>query len=139
MISHAQLVEWAANAAAGDRAVATSMLAAIQDDVYRLSLRMLGHPADAEDTTQRILLIVLTQCGDSRGECAFRTWVCRIAANELTELFRVGEVLRQAPSYQAPNTFGQHIRELVNPADSSCCVIPSHQQPNKPHHADVRR
>jgi RNA polymerase sigma factor (sigma-70 family) len=44
---------------------------------------MLGHPADAEDAAQEILVIVLTHLGSFRGESAFRTWVWRIAANHL--------------------------------------------------------
>src|SRR5215468_12606043 len=62
-------------AAAGDRDGAEAVLAAVRGEVYRLSLRMLGHPADAEDATQEILVLVLTRLASFRGESAFRTWV----------------------------------------------------------------
>jgi RNA polymerase sigma factor (sigma-70 family) len=75
-------------AARGDRAAATEILEAVQDDVYGLSLRMLGHPADAEDAAQEILLVVLTHLGSFRGESAFRSWVWRIAANHLARAKR---------------------------------------------------
>jgi RNA polymerase sigma factor (sigma-70 family) len=80
------LTECARAAAAGDKAAARTLLDAIQDDVYALALRMLGHPADAEDAAQEILLIVLTHLGSFRGEGALRTWVWRVAANHLARV-----------------------------------------------------
>jgi RNA polymerase sigma factor (sigma-70 family) len=77
------LKAWAEAAASGDRAAAQRLLAGIQDSVYGLGLRMLGHPADAEDATQEILVIVLTHLGSFQGEARFSTWVFRIAANHL--------------------------------------------------------
>ena len=53
----ADLAEKAKAAAAGDRTAAEEVLAATQDDVYALALRMLAHPADAEDAAQEILVI----------------------------------------------------------------------------------
>jgi RNA polymerase sigma factor (sigma-70 family) len=82
------LLERVRSAAAGDRAAAREVLDAIQDDVYRLALRMLGHPADAEDAAQEIAIIVLTHLGSFRGESAFGTWVWRIAANHLRRVRR---------------------------------------------------
>jgi RNA polymerase sigma factor (sigma-70 family) len=86
--SSRDLGERARAAAAGDRAAAADLLDAIKDGVYRLALRMLGHPADAEDATQEILVIVLTHLGTFRGESAFTTWVWRIAANHLGRVRR---------------------------------------------------
>jgi RNA polymerase sigma factor (sigma-70 family) len=71
-------------AAAGDRAAARSILDAFQHDVYGLALRMLGHPTDAEDAAQEILVIVLTHLGSFRGESSLKTWVLRIAVNHLS-------------------------------------------------------
>src|SRR5215510_12895711 len=70
-------------AVSGDKQAAERLLDAIQDGIYELALRMLGHPADAEDAAQEILIIVLTHLGSFRGESAFKTWVWRIAANHL--------------------------------------------------------
>jgi RNA polymerase sigma factor (sigma-70 family) len=67
----------------GDRRAAEALVGAIQDDVYRLALRMLGLRADAEDATQEILLQALTHLSEFRGESAFRTWVWRIATRHL--------------------------------------------------------
>lgn len=64
------------------------MLDAVHDGVYELALRMLGHPSDAEDAAQEILVIVLTHLGSFRGDSAFQTWVWRIAANRLARTRR---------------------------------------------------
>jgi RNA polymerase sigma factor (sigma-70 family) len=75
-------------AAAGDRAAAHKVLRAIEDRVYRLAMRMLGHPQDAEDAAQEILVVVLTHLGSFRGESSFSTWVWKIAARRLAEVKR---------------------------------------------------
>jgi RNA polymerase sigma factor (sigma-70 family) len=77
------LAGWARAAAAGDRSAAERLLARVEDIVYRLALRMLGHPQDAEDAAQEILLVILTHLGSFRGESSFRTWCWRIACNHL--------------------------------------------------------
>jgi RNA polymerase sigma factor (sigma-70 family) len=75
-------------AAGGDKSAAGEVLDAIADDVYELALRMLGHPADAEDAAQEILIIVLTHLGSFSGKSSFRTWVWRVAGNHLTRVRR---------------------------------------------------
>jgi RNA polymerase sigma factor (sigma-70 family) len=75
-------------AAQGDKAALDAVLREIKDDVYKLSMRMLGHPSDAEDATQEVLIKVLTHLGSFRGDSAFRTWVFRVAANHLMNVRR---------------------------------------------------
>jgi RNA polymerase sigma factor (sigma-70 family) len=104
------LAERVRAAAAGDRDAAAEVLAAVQDDVYGLALRMLGHPADAEDAAQEILVIALThlpggQAGSFRGESGLRTWVWRIAANHLA---RVRRGRRETVTFDA---FGDRLRK----------------------------
>jgi RNA polymerase sigma factor (sigma-70 family) len=72
-----------ARAKDGDIAALEALLGTVKDDVYRLSLRMLGLRADAEDATQEILVKVITHLSEFRGESAFRTWVHSIAARDL--------------------------------------------------------
>jgi RNA polymerase sigma factor (sigma-70 family) len=55
----------------------------IQDRIYRLALRTLFLPADAEDATQEILIKVITHLAGFKGESQFTTWVFRIATNHL--------------------------------------------------------
>jgi RNA polymerase sigma factor (sigma-70 family) len=73
----------AARAVEGDAAALDTLLGALKDDVYGLAMRMLGHPTDAEDATQEILIRVVTNLGSFRGDSALRTWVWSIAANHL--------------------------------------------------------
>jgi RNA polymerase sigma factor (sigma-70 family) len=70
-------------AADGDGAALETVLRAVQDDLYRLAMRMLWHPADAEDATQEILVRIATRLGSFRGEAAFGTWAYRVAVNHL--------------------------------------------------------
>lgn len=78
----------AARAADGDGAALATLVERIQDDVYRLSLRMLWHPQDAQDATQEILFKVVTSVATFRGESSFRTWALRVAANHLLNVRR---------------------------------------------------
>jgi len=103
-------------AASGDRAAARSILDAFQHDVYGLALRMLGHPTDAEDAAQEILVIVLTHLGSFRGESSLRTWVWRIAVNHLS---RVRKGRRETITFEA---LDERLRtglstEALDPAD----------------------
>jgi RNA polymerase sigma factor (sigma-70 family) len=86
--SSEDLAELVRAGAAGDKSAVRAFVEAIGDDVYELALRMLGHPADAQDAAQEILIIVVTHLGSFRGESAVRTWVWRIAANHLSRVRR---------------------------------------------------
>jgi RNA polymerase sigma factor (sigma-70 family) len=72
----------------GDRAALEDLVARIQDRVFRLACRMLGSSANAEDAAQEILIKVITHLGGFRGECAFTTWVHRVASNHLLTVRR---------------------------------------------------
>ncbi|MBU2551938.1 MAG: RNA polymerase sigma factor [Proteobacteria bacterium] len=75
-----QLVEQARE---GNRAALEEVVRQVQDRIYGLALRMLYHPADAEDATQEILIKIVTRLDGFRGESAFTTWVWRVASNHL--------------------------------------------------------
>ncbi len=81
----ADLAALVGRAKAGERGALDALLAALADGVYRLALRMTGHPADAEDATQEILLKVATHLAGFRGEASVRTWTHRIAVRHLLE------------------------------------------------------
>lgn len=69
----------------GDKQALESLVRAIQDDVYYLSLRMLYEPADAKDATQEILVRVITKLSTFQFDSAFKTWVFRVATNYLLD------------------------------------------------------
>ena len=77
-----QLVEVAKN---GDLDALDQIVGSIQDGVFRLVLRMVTLPSEAEDATQEILIKVITHLSSFRGEAAFSTWVHRIAVNHLLD------------------------------------------------------
>ncbi len=79
-MSHEELV---ARARSGDRRALDELLGEMKDLVYNLSIRMLGSPADAADASQEIMIRLVTGLDKFRGESSFRTWVYRVASNQL--------------------------------------------------------
>lgn len=75
----------------GDRNALEGVVRGLQDKMYRLSLRMLGHPEFARDATQEILILVVTQLSTFRGESAVETWAYRVATNHLLRARRRGQ------------------------------------------------
>ena len=73
---------------AGDRAEFARLVDAYSSPIYRLGLRMLGTPQDAEDVLQNTFLSVLTHLSTFEGRSSLSTWLYRIAANEALMLIR---------------------------------------------------
>lgn len=67
----------------GDLQALEELVCGIQEKIYGLALRMLGHQEDAEDEAQEILIKIITHLSDFREESAFTSWVYRIACNHL--------------------------------------------------------
>ena len=84
----ASLESLAACAKEGDREALEALVATIRHDIYNLAVRMLWHPADAEDATQEILLRIVTKLATFRADSAFRTWMFRVATNHLLNVRR---------------------------------------------------
>jgi RNA polymerase sigma-70 factor, ECF subfamily len=72
----------------GDRGEFARLVDAYSSPIYRLGLRMLGNPQDAEDVLQNTFLSVLTHITKFEGRSSLSTWVYRIAANEALMLIR---------------------------------------------------
>ncbi|WP_067469887.1 RNA polymerase sigma factor [Nocardia amamiensis] len=77
-----------ARAVAGDRDAIGQVVRLLQDPLYRLALRMVWRPAEAEDATQEILLRVLDHLHTWRAEAKLLTWAYRIGVNYLLNLRR---------------------------------------------------
>src|SRR5512143_1892646 len=73
---------------AGDRAEFARLVDAYSNPIYRLGLRMLGNPQDAEDVLQNTFINVLTHVSEFEGRSSLATWLYRIAANEALMLLR---------------------------------------------------
>ncbi len=74
--------------AAGDRAEFARLVDTYSSPIYRLGLRMLGNPQDAEDVLQNTFLNVLTHIAEFQRRSSLATWLYRIAANEALMLLR---------------------------------------------------
>jgi len=88
----------------GDHQAQDALVRAVQDRIYRLALRMLGDPAEAQDAVQDILMRMLRHLDGFRGEAAFTTWIYRIAANQLLT-HRRKRAIRTAATLDAMGTF----------------------------------
>lgn len=75
--------ELASLAAAGDRVALNALLTDVQHPMYRLALRFLGNPADAEDATQEILIRLTTHLSRFEGRSSFTTWAYAVATRML--------------------------------------------------------
>ena len=73
---------------AGDRAEFARLVDEYSSPIYRLGLRMLGSPQDAEDVLQNTFINVLTHIHKFEGRSSLATWLYRIASNEALMLIR---------------------------------------------------
>jgi len=71
----------------GDLAAFNALVAAYQDQVYNLCLRMLGSQQPAEDVTQETFISAYRNVGRMRGP-SVRSWLLRIAANACIDELR---------------------------------------------------
>ena len=67
-------------AAAGDATAFDDLVRLHGEVIYRLALRMLGNPQDAEDVQQETFLQAYRRLRSFRREAAFGTWLYAIAA-----------------------------------------------------------
>jgi RNA polymerase sigma-70 factor (ECF subfamily) len=73
---------------AGDRAEFARLVDEYSSPIYRLGLRMLGNPQDAEDVLQNTFINALTHIHKFEGRSSLSTWLYRIASNEALMLIR---------------------------------------------------
>lgn len=73
---------------AGDREEIAHMVELYSDQVYRVALKMLNDPSDAEDVLQETFLKALRALPDFEGRSSISTWLYRIAVNESLMLIR---------------------------------------------------
>jgi RNA polymerase sigma-70 factor (ECF subfamily) len=73
---------------AGDREEFSRLVDAYSGPIYRLALKMLGIPTDAEDVLQNTFVKALQHIKDFEGRSSVSTWLYRIASNEALMLLR---------------------------------------------------
>lgn len=121
-------------AQAGDRRALEELAARHQAWIYNIAIRMLGHPQDAEDATQEILIKALTRLSSFEGRSRFRTWLYRIVVNHVLNTKR-GRSEPATPSFACfahgldttpdfdlpdPRSVPADLRLLVDEARISC-------------------
>ncbi len=72
----------------GDREEFSKLVDAYSGPIYRLALKMLGIPTDAEDVLQNTFLKAFQHLKDFEGRSSLSTWLYRIASNEALMLIR---------------------------------------------------
>lgn len=97
------------SAKAGDRAALETLFRQNQDDLYRLSLRLMwSDKALAEDLAQETMLAAIEGLGSFRGTATFRTWLFSIAFN----IYR-GHLRRSKLTREKSATFREIATESV--------------------------
>lgn len=81
-----------------------------EDRVYRLGLKMLRSPQDAEDLLQKTFLSVFEKMDQFRGESKFSTWLFRIATNHALMKLRK-KPRKKVESLDAPLRLGSDTLE----------------------------
>ena len=99
----------------GDLEAFNLVVAAYQDQVYNLCLRMLGSPAAAEDAAQDAFISAYRKIGSMRGPSA-RAWLLRIASNTCIDELRRRK-RRPQVSLDAPIAAEEGERRLDLPDD----------------------
>jgi RNA polymerase sigma-70 factor (ECF subfamily) len=104
---------------AGDRSEFARFVDAFSPQVYRLALRILGNPQDAEDVLQNTFMKVLQAIGDFEGRASLSTWLYRIAVNEALMLLR-----RHKPVVQLAMEYEEDNLDLQLPTQFTdwCCL-----------------
>jgi RNA polymerase sigma factor (sigma-70 family) len=77
------LDDLARRAAHGDQEALSELLRRLQHPMYRLALRFLGHPHDAQDACQEVLIRIVTHLGSFEGRSKFTTWAYTVATRTL--------------------------------------------------------
>lgn len=65
----------------GDREALAQLYRSYRDNVYRICLRMVRNPSDAEDLVQETFLRVINKIHTFRGDSQFTTWLYRVTKN----------------------------------------------------------
>lgn len=96
---------------AGDRAEFARLVDEYSSPIYRLGMRMLGNPQDAEDVLQNTFINALTHIQNFEGRSSLATWLYRIAANEALMMIR-----RKKPEVNLEDVEGGDEAEDLKPS-----------------------
>lgn len=90
------------NAQTGDRQAFERLIRLHFRHIHRWALIGTGDSDDADDVTQRVLILVHRKLRSFRGDASFESWLYRITSNAVGELFRKRKARKSAMDrYQA--------------------------------------
>lgn len=92
-------------AASGDAAALDALCRELQDPIYRLAMRMFGHPEDAADATQEALIRIVTHLASFEGRSKLTTWAYTVASRHFLRM----RTQRLEPTVAGPEAFGEWI------------------------------
>ncbi|MBI4732912.1 MAG: sigma-70 family RNA polymerase sigma factor [Chloroflexi bacterium] len=104
----------------GDRAEFARMVDVFSGPLYRLALKMLGSPQDAEDVLQNTFIKALQNLKTFEGRSSLSTWLYRIAVNEALMLLR-----KQKPEVSLTDTLPEDSEDTdYSPVEFTdwCCL-----------------
>lgn len=102
----------------GDRAALTALVQSVQRPIFGLALRMLAHPADAEDATQEILIKIVTHLGSIENDQAAAGWMLKVASRHLVYMRKRSRVEAMRMTFK---DFSEDLQHGLSPAE--------HEQP----------
>ncbi|MCS7249018.1 MAG: sigma-70 family RNA polymerase sigma factor [Anaerolineales bacterium] len=102
----------------GDRAEFARMVERYGAYIYRLALRILGNPQDAEDVLQETFLKAFRHLPSFDGRSSLATWLYRIATNEALMLLRKEK--EGFVSLDEPNSDNEEDQEPLQIVDWCC-------------------
>jgi RNA polymerase sigma-70 factor (ECF subfamily) len=104
---------------AGDRAEFARLIEAYSGQVYRLTLKMLQNPQDAEDILQETFIKAYKALPDFEGRSSLSTWLYRIATNEALMFLRKKHPIQVSVDDPLENDEGdERPRQIVD----WCCL-----------------
>ena len=103
----------------GSRSEFAKLIDAHSNQIYRLALKMLNNPQDAEDVLQNTFLKAFQNISNFEGRSKISTWLYRIATNEALMIIR-----KQRPEVNISEESNEEDNELNSPNQfiDWCCL-----------------
>lgn len=102
----------------GDRAEFARLVEAYSPMIYRLGLKMLNNPQDAEDILQETFIKAYRHIGNFDGRSSVSTWLYRIATNEA--LMSIRRKRPETISFDVPSIYDTEPQEPLQIVDWCC-------------------
>ncbi|MCJ7537564.1 MAG: sigma-70 family RNA polymerase sigma factor [Anaerolineales bacterium] len=102
----------------GDRAEFARLVEEYSPLIYRLGLKMLNNPQDAEDILQETFIKAYKHIGKFDGRSSISTWLYRIATNEA--LMSLRKKRPETVSFDVPSTYETEPQEPLQIVDWCC-------------------